>query len=156
MRGYLRVSRNLDRSPIARAGRRNTRWPGCQRASDLPLFKELSHSPTQRRFDEFTIGKTGGMIKKLFATAIFAGLIGVALPASAQVVYVQVAPPAPIVETVPVVPGPGYVWVGGHYTWNGNRYVWLGGHYIRHGGHWCEGGWRHEYRGYRWADGHWC
>jgi hypothetical protein len=71
-------------------------------------------------------------------------------------VYVQVGPPAPIVETVPVSPGPGYVWVGGYYRWNGDRYVWVHGRYVRHAGHWCGGHWRHEHRGWYWVAGGWC
>lgn len=78
-----------------------------------------------------------------------------ALPASAQV-YVQIAPPAPIFETIPAAPGSGYVWVNGHYNWNGNRYVWTGGRYVRHGGRYCDGHWRHGDRGYYWVEGHWC
>ena len=36
-------------------------------------------------------------------------------------VYVRVGPPAPIVETRIVAPGPGYVWVPGYHAWNGWR-----------------------------------
>jgi hypothetical protein len=67
-------------------------------------------------------------------------------------------PPPPPVEQVPVVPGPGYVWTGGEWVWNGGWYwspgywalppgpdfVWVGGYwgpgprgYIRYGGHWA-------------------
>ena len=96
------------------------------------------------------------MQKQLSALIFFAGLLSAAaLPAAAQL-YVQIAPPAPIVETVPAAPGSGYVWVNGHYNWSGNRYVWVGGHYERHGGRYCDGHWRHNARGYYWVAGHWC
>ena len=36
-------------------------------------------------------------------------------------VYVRIGPPAPIVETRVVAPGPGYVWVGGYHTWAGRQ-----------------------------------
>jgi|SRR5579862_2989231 len=97
------------------------------------------------------------MIKGILATAVLAGaLVAAALPAAAQV-YVQVAPPAPIVETAPVSPGAGYVWVPGHYRWDGSRYVWVKGHYANHAGHWCPGGWHHNAaRGWWYVEGHWC
>jgi hypothetical protein len=90
-----------------------------------------------------------------------AAATGTAIPAAAQVyggIYVQIAPPAPIYETVPAAPGPGYYWVGGYWQWNGSRYVWLRGHYayppyggaVWHGGHWAHGAY-----GWYWRGGHW-
>ena len=95
------------------------------------------------------------MKRHLPALLLFAGLLSAALPASAQV-YVQVAPPAPVVETIPASPGTGYVWVNGHYRWDGNRYVWVGGRYSRHAGRYCDGHWRNTAHGYVWVEGHWC
>jgi hypothetical protein len=37
--------------------------------------------------------------------------------------------PAPLVEAVPVAPGPGYHWVRGHYRWAGNHWFWVRGHW---------------------------
>jgi hypothetical protein len=37
--------------------------------------------------------------------------------------------PAPVVETVPVCPTPGYVWVGGNWGWSDNHWVWTRGHW---------------------------
>lgn len=57
---------------------------------------------------------------------------GAALAGGAQAatsVYVQIAPPAPIIETVPVAP-PGRIWVPGHYEWNGHRYHWMRGYFV--------------------------
>ena len=53
---------------------------------------------------------------------------------------------SPPVETIVVAPGPGYVWIGGEWLWNG-RWVWVTGHwgYPPHphavwvGGHWLRG-----------------
>jgi|SRR6185312_13660905 len=97
------------------------------------------------------------MRKYLAAAALAAGtFLATALPAAAQV-YITVAPPAPIVETVPRSPGAGYVWVPGYYNWNGRRYVWVHGHYARHSGHWCGGKWHHNAaRGWWWTPGRWC
>lgn len=98
-------------------------------------------------------------MKQIFVAAVLAvaGYIGTSMPANAQAyIYVQTAPPAPVYETVPAAPGPGYVWVGGYYQWTGGRYVWVHGHYAHHAGHWCAGHWRHEHRGWYWTEGRWC
>lgn len=84
------------------------------------------------------------------------GLTLLAIPAAAQYVYVNAAPPAPIAETIPASPGYGYAWMPGHYRWNGYRYVWVGGHYAHHPGRWCAGHWHHGPRGYYWVAGNWC
>lgn len=71
---------------------------------------------------------------------------------------VQEAPPPPPAETVVVAPGPGYVWVGGEWVWNGGwvwrtgywayppypRAVWVGGYWGRgpYGWYWRRGHWR--------------
>jgi hypothetical protein len=71
--------------------------------------------------------------------------------------YVQINPPAAVVETVPAKPGPGYVWVPGYYRWNGVRYVWVPGHWVLHEGAWCAGHWVHVAgRGWHWVAGRWC
>jgi len=97
----------------------------------------------------------------LLACALGAGIFGAALPASAQVyggVYIQTAPPSPIVETVPVAPGPGYFWVGGYWRWNGYRYAWVHGNYQYRpyaGAAWHAGHWVNGRRGWYWRAGHW-
>ncbi len=95
----------------------------------------------------------------LSSLALGAALAGLSvLPASAQV-YVRIAPPAPIVETVPAAHPAGTVWVGGYWRWNRSRYVWVPGHYAHPGAgyrHWCAGHWHNGPRGYWWVDGHWC
>lgn len=35
--------------------------------------------------------------------------------------------PTVIVENYPSQPG--YIWVSGHWNWNGNEWIWIGGHY---------------------------
>ena len=60
---------------------------------------------------------------------------------------VVVAPVAPVVETIPACPTPGYVWVPGYWSGYGMARVWVGG------------GWRpgphavvyaHPYHGHPW------
>jgi WXXGXW repeat (2 copies) len=99
------------------------------------------------------------MIKKIFLSAIL-GVLGLAIArvsATAGYVYVQVGPPAAVVERVPARPGAGYVWVGGYWHWNGGKYVWAPGYWARHAGAWCPGHWRHvAAHGWYWVPGHWC
>jgi hypothetical protein len=71
----------------------------------------------------------------LTAAAVFAAA---ASPASAQVsggIYMTFGhPPAPVVERMPVAPGPGYAWHRGSWHWDGHRYRWHKGYYEhRHG-----------------------
>lgn len=67
------------------------------------------------------------------------------------------APPPPPAETVVVAPGPGYIWVGGEWVWNGG-WVWRAGywayppypHAVWVGGYWGRGSY-----GWYWRRGHW-
>ncbi len=38
--------------------------------------------------------------------------------------------PAPVVETPPPMPAPGYRWAKGHYRWAGNHWAWVPGHWV--------------------------
>ena len=73
-------------------------------------------------------------------------------------VYVRVGPPAPIVETRVVAPGPGYVWLPGFYSWNGIAYVWAPGRWerpTRARVRWVPGRWVHDRRGWYFVEGRW-
>jgi hypothetical protein len=77
--------------------------------------------------------------------------------AQPQEVVVNAAPPPPQQETIVVAPGPGYVWVGGEWTWHG-RWVWAPGRWVygpRPGAVWVGGGWVHGPHGYYHRGGHW-
>lgn len=52
----------------------------------------------------------------------------VAAPAA---VIVDVPPPAPYAEVVPVMPYPGAVWINGYWGWSGGRHTWVPGYYDR-------------------------
>ena len=76
------------------------------------------------------------------------------------VVQTPPPPPAAQVEVVPAMPGPGYVWVPGHWAWRGPRrgYVWIGGHYAipaQPNYVWIPGTWAPSTQGYVWVEGHW-
>jgi len=93
--------------------------------------------------------------KSVVALCIAAGSIAVSTPALADV-YVRIAPPAPRYEAVPVL-APGYVWVPGHWGWNGHRYYWVNGHRVHaaHGAHWVPHRWVEDRGRWRLESGHW-
>ena len=55
---------------------------------------------------------------------------GQPVPAQNEV-YVNVAPPAPYVEVIPVLPFLGAVWISGFWNWQGGRHHWSPGYYDR-------------------------
>jgi len=86
-------------------------------------------------------------------------VLGSMLPMLSQAgVIVAVAPPAPVVEVVPTLPGPGYVWLPGCWTWNGAAYIWAPGRYARApwvGAAWAPGRWVGRRGGWAWRGGYW-
>lgn len=74
----------------------------------------------------------------------------------AAVVYQ--APPGPVAEQVTPAPGPGYVWMSGHWSFYDRRWVWVAGHWelppspsaVWIAGHWVQGN-----SGWVWVDGAW-
>ena len=67
-------------------------------------------------------------------------------------------PPPPPTEVVVAAPGPGYVWVGGDWSWSGVSWVWIGGHwaYPPHAhAVWVGPRWEHGPYGWHHEPGHW-
>ncbi len=78
-------------------------------------------------------------------------------PPPGEIVVVR-RPPPDRVEGVAVSPGPGHVWILGHWRWTGNDYDWVPGRWTRvEPGYrrWVPGHWRHTRRGWYWVKGHW-
>ncbi len=101
-------------------------------------------------------------MKRLFTALALSAMVAVgAAPAAAQVsgnINVRIGPPAPIVERVPVAPGPNYYWRPGWWRWNGTAYAWAPGAYVVRpfaGARWVAGHWVHRPRGWVWRPGHW-
>lgn len=91
------------------------------------------------------------LLSLLLAASAFAA------PAYAQVsVNINLAPPAPQYEVVPVL-SPGYVWAPGYWGWNGDRHIWIRGRSIvqRDGFRWQPDRWEQRDRSYFRTGGHW-
>src|ERR1700729_1518357 len=97
----------------------------------------------------------------LLACALGGAIAGAALPAAAQVyggAYVQIGPPAPVYEAVPVSPGTAYYRQPGYWSWDGYRYAWTHGRYAYRpyaGAAWHSGHWARGAGGWYWRPGHW-
>ena len=78
---------------------------------------------------------------------------------TADVEYVQIAPPVPYTEVITVSPGVGYVWLPGLWFWSAGRYQWRGGNWSRPPSgynQWNHGGWNHQPgRGWYHSGGQW-
>jgi hypothetical protein len=95
----------------------------------------------------------------LFSALAIATVTLAAAPSQAGVgIVVGIAPPVAVVEPVPVVPVPGYIWRPGFYRWDGVRYIWVRGRYLAPpyaGAAWVPGRWVVRGGGYVWFGGHW-
>ena len=85
------------------------------------------------------------------------GTYGLAPAPQVKTVVVAQPPPPPPAETIVVAPGPGYVWIGGEWAWNGG-WIWVAGHwgyppYPR--AVWVRGYWYQGSHGWCRAAGHW-
>ena len=95
---------------------------------------------------------------------LFAGLLLAPLASPAQVrfgigvdvaVPVGEAPPPPYTEVMTAAPGPGYVWIAGHWGWH-HRWIWMRGHWdYRPGYTWAAGHWANVNGNWVWTEGAW-
>ncbi len=100
------------------------------------------------------------MKRSLFLAAFATAALSLASSAHAAArVYVQIGPPAAVVEVRPVAPGPHHVWIEGYHRWDGHAYVWVGGRWALPPGAyhtWVPGHWvHHPHHGWYWVEGHW-
>ena len=97
-------------------------------------------------------------IQNVIAAAVLAAgtlMVPTLVQARAHV-YVAIAPPAPIVETVPA-PRYGYTWAPGYWRWSGHRHVWAHGYWVRAypGRHWVAHHWERRGGGWYFVNGYW-
>ncbi len=96
-------------------------------------------------------------MKTRMKTLILAFALAALSAGCTTVTYVPSDPPPARNEVRPSKPGPKYVWVDGHWKWNGHRYVWVKGHWVKgqQGKTWVSGHWKTTPRGHVWVSGHW-
>jgi hypothetical protein len=97
------------------------------------------------------------MFKKLLIGSAFGLLLTAGTAVYAEVI-IKVGPPAPIVETRPVAPGPNYVWIGGYHNYVNGAYVWVPGRWDvppRPHARWVAHRWVRRHGGYVLVEGHW-
>ncbi len=98
------------------------------------------------------------MMKTLLGSLVFSLVMMAAPTVKAQVYRVRVAPPAPVVEVIPVAPSPRHVWVPGYHRWQRNRHVWVPGAYqLPRGGYtrWEHHRWENRGGNYHFVPGGW-
>ena len=94
----------------------------------------------------------------LLAAAICSGVVATTHLASGQEeIEIEIAPPAPRVEVIPVAPSPRHFWIHGYYGWNGGAHYWIPGRYevLRPGWGWSESHWGVVGRRWHFYPGHW-
>ncbi len=105
---------------------------------------------------------------KLAQMSLFALACGAAaLAASAGVeigvniggpeIIVGSQPPPMRLEVAPAAPGPGFIWIRGHWAWRRERWDWIGGRWDRvaqPGSTWIPGQWIARGNGWVWMEGH--
>jgi len=97
------------------------------------------------------------MLKKFLVSTAFGLLLSAGTMCAAEVV-VKIAPPAVVVETRPVSPGPNYVWIDGYQRWDGNAYVWVPGRWDvppHAGARWIAHRWVRRHGGWVFVEGRW-
>ena len=75
------------------------------------------------------IGTRNWMLAGSAALVVAATLVSAPAQAASASVYVQIAPPAPRVEVVPVARH-GQTWVPGHWEWRHRQYAWVPGYFV--------------------------
>ena len=100
-------------------------------------------------------------MKKLILGVVLSAAVFSPLLAQADVeISVQLAPPAMPVYEQPPIPGDGYIWTPGFWSWNNDDgdYYWVPGTWVAApfvGALWTPGYWGYEGGGYGWHGGYW-
>ena len=99
----------------------------------------------------------------LFALACGAAPLGasagveIGINISGPEVIVGSQPPPLRTEIITMSPGPGYIWIRGHWAWRHERWDWEGGRWDRvmqPGSTWIPGQWIARGNGWAWSEGH--
>jgi len=101
------------------------------------------------------------MKTSLYKTLVAAAVLSIAPLVQAQIsVSIGIAPPALPVYAQPDIPGDGYLWTPGYWSWNANDndYFWIPGTWVAApfvGALWTPGYWGFDGNRYAWNNGYW-
>ena len=90
--------------------------------------------------------------------AAHAGIdIGLNIGVPGGEVVIRDHPPEPRREVIGYPPGPGYVFIHGHWAWHHEHWEWIGGRWEapRPNAVWIEGHWDNRPNGWVWVEGRW-
>lgn len=96
-------------------------------------------------------------LSRLAQSLLLSTLLVGGAAALAQVRFsIQVGPPPPMYEPIPMM-APGYVWAPGYWAWNNDRHIWVRGRTIvqRTGYRWEPDRWEQRGDGYYRQPGSW-
>jgi hypothetical protein len=100
-------------------------------------------------------------MQSLLALSVLGLSLLVPLAAPAQVrVSIHIAPPPLLIYAQPPVPGEGYIWIPGYWSWSDpdRGYYWIPGTWVlapNDGDLWTPGYWAFEQSRYFWHSGYW-
>jgi hypothetical protein len=100
------------------------------------------------------------MKKTLYCLTLATALSCTAMAQAEVFVSVNIAPPALPIYVQPPIPGDGYMWTPGYWSWNpdDNDYYWVPGTWVAApfvGALWTPGYWGWADNGYAWHRGYW-
>jgi len=112
------------------------------------------------RTPSFTPRRVSVRIAALILGALPLGLVSATTSHDAfaeEEVEIEIQPPAPRVEVIPVAPSARHFWVHGYWGWAGGRHTWVPGRYevMRDGWAWSESRWNLVGRRWHFYPGHW-
>jgi WXXGXW repeat (2 copies) len=94
------------------------------------------------------------------ASTLLAALLAPTAAGARVSVFINIAPPPLLVYAQPMVPGEGYIWMPGYWSWSPSDtgYYWVPGTWVlapMAGYLWTPGYWAFEDAGYSWRRGYW-
>ncbi len=103
-------------------------------------------------------GGTRSRFAALVAITLGLAVMGASPVARAQEeIEIEVAPPTPRVEVIPVAPSPRHFWIPGYWGWARGAHYWVPGRYevLRPGWSWYSARWAPVGRRWHFYPGHW-
>ncbi len=100
------------------------------------------------------------LVRMVLLATVLLGLSGLCFAQFGVSISIGVAPPPLPVYDQPPIPGPGYMWTPGYWSWSDDGYYWVPGTWVQPpevGLLWTPGywGWDDTEATYMWNDGYW-